>query len=111
LVFTGATARIRANSGFAAFAGAKFALRALAQSMAKELGPHGIHVIHPIIDGPIDTAFIRDRIGNDEMFSQLKQADLLLNPDAIANEYFHLHQQPRAVWTHELDLRPYGEKF
>ncbi|GMV63856.1 MAG: hypothetical protein AMXMBFR74_30230 [Parvibaculum sp.] len=108
MIFTGATASLRGGSGFAAFAGAKFALRALAQSMARELGPKGIHVAHPIIDGAIDTAFIRDT------FPQryaLKEKDGILNPEHIAEMYWQLHVQPRDAWTHELDLRPWMETF
>ena len=91
-----------------AFAGAKFALRALAQSMARELGPQGIHVAHPIIDGAIDTAFIRDNFP--ERYA-LKDQDGILNPDHIADQYWALHAQPRDSWTHELDLRPWMETF
>ena len=108
IIFTGATASVRGASGFAAFAGAKHALRALAQSMARELGPRGIHVAHSIIDGAIDTAFIRDNFP--ERYA-LKDQDGILNPDHIADAYWMLHQQPRDAWTHELDLRPYMEKF
>lgn len=108
IIFTGATASLRGSAGFSAFASAKFALRALAQSMARELGPQGIHVAHPIIDGAIDTAFIRDT------FPQryaLKDQDGILNPEHIAEQYWQLHCQPRDSWTHELDLRPWMETF
>ncbi len=108
IIFTGATASLRGSANFAAFAGAKFALRALAQSMARELGPKGIHVAHSIIDGAIDTAFIRDTFP--ERYA-LKEQDGILNPDHIADAYWMLHSQPRDAWTHELDLRPYMEKF
>jgi NAD(P)-dependent dehydrogenase (short-subunit alcohol dehydrogenase family) len=108
IIFTGATASLRGAAGFGAFAGAKHALRALAQSMARELGPRGIHVAHSIIDGAIDTAFIRDNFP--ERYA-LKAQDGILNPDHIADAYVMLHQQPRDAWTHELDLRPYMEKF
>lgn len=108
IIFTGATASLRGAAGFGAFAGAKHALRALAQSMARELGPRGIHVAHTIIDGAIDTAFIRDNFP--ERYA-LKDQDGILNPDHIADAYLMLHQQPRDAWTHELDLRPYMEKF
>ncbi len=108
MIFTGATASLRGGSGFAAFAGAKFALRALAQSMARELGPKGIHVAHPIIDGAIDTAFIRD---NFPSRYALKDEDGILNPEHIAEAYWQLHAQPRDAWTHELDLRPWMENF
>jgi NAD(P)-dependent dehydrogenase (short-subunit alcohol dehydrogenase family) len=108
IIFTGATASLRGGPGFSAFAGAKFALRALAQSMARELGPQGIHVAHPIIDGAIDTAFIRDNFP--ERY-KLKEQDGILNPDHIAEAYWQLHAQPRSAWTHELDLRPWMETF
>ncbi len=108
IVFTGATASLRGSSGFAAFAGAKHALRALAQSMARELGPRGIHVAHVVVDGAIDTAFIRDNFPDRYA---LKEHDGIVNPEHIADSYWMLHQQPRDAWTHELDLRPYMEKF
>jgi short-subunit dehydrogenase len=108
IIFTGATASLRGSANFAAFAGAKHALRALAQSMARELGPRGIHVAHTIIDGAIDTEFIRE---NFPQRYALKSQDGILNPDHIAENYWMLHQQPRDAWTHELDLRPWSEKF
>ncbi len=108
IIFTGATASIRGSANFAAFAGAKHALRALAQSMARELWPRGIHVAHSIIDGAIDTAFILDTFP--ERYA-LKAQDGILNPDHIADAYLMLHNQPRDAWTHELDLRPWMEKF
>ena len=108
ILFTGATASLRGGAGFAAFAGAKHALRALAQSLARELGPQGIHVAHVVIDGAIDTAFIREQFP--ERYA-LKAQDVILNPDHIADTYWMLHQQPRDAWTHELDLRPYLERF
>ncbi|MCH8542531.1 MAG: SDR family oxidoreductase [Alcanivorax sp.] len=108
ILFTGATASLRGGKGFAAFAGAKFALRALAQSMARELGPQGIHVAHPVIDGAIDTAFIRDNFPDRYA---LKAQDGILNPEHIADAYWMLHQQPRDAWSHEIDLRPWMETF
>lgn len=108
IIFTGATASLRGRDGFAAFAGAKFALRALAQSMARELGPQGIHVAHPVIDGAIDTAFIRDNFP--EMY-QRKERDGILEPDHIAEIYWQIHGQPRDCWVHEMDLRPWLETF
>ena len=108
ILFTGATASLRGAANFAAFAGAKHALRALAQSMARELGPRGIHVAHVVVDGAIDTAFIRDNFP--ERYA-LKEQDGILNPEHIAESYWMLHQQPRDAWTHELDLRPWMEKF
>lgn len=108
IIFTGATASVRGREGFSAFAGAKHALRALAQSMARELGPQGIHVAHPIIDGAIDTEWIRENFP--EAYAK-KDADGILNPDHIADAYWMLHNQPRDAWTHELDLRPWTETF
>jgi NAD(P)-dependent dehydrogenase (short-subunit alcohol dehydrogenase family) len=108
ILFTGATASLRGSANFAAFAGAKHALRALAQSMARELGPQGIHVAHVVIDGAIDTAFIRDNFP--ERYA-LKSQDGILNPNHIADQYWMLHRQPCDAWTHELDLRPWIEKF
>lgn len=108
IIFTGATASLRGGKHFAAFASAKFALRATAQSMARELGPQGIHVAHPIIDGAIDTAFIRDTFP--EMY-RLKEQDGILNPAHIADSYWQIHCQPRDCWVHEMDLRPWLETF
>jgi NAD(P)-dependent dehydrogenase (short-subunit alcohol dehydrogenase family) len=108
ILFTGATASLRGSAGFAAFAGAKHALRALAQSMARELGPKGIHVAHVVIDGAIDTQFIAENFP--ERYA-LKGKDGILSPDAIADNYWLLHQQHRSAWTHELDLRPWIEKW
>ena len=108
ILFTGATSSLRGSAGFAAFAGAKHALRALAQSMARELGPKGIHVAHVVIDGAIDTEFIRENFP--ERYA-MKAQDGILDPDAIADNYWLLHQQQRNAWTHELDLRPWMEKW
>lgn len=108
IIFTGATAALRGAANFAAFAGAKHALRALAGSMARELGPRNIHVAHVVVDGAIDTAFIRDRFPDRYA---LKAEDGILDPDHIAENYWHLHAQPRDSWTFELDLRPYMEKW
>ena len=108
ILFTGATASLRGSANFAAFAGAKHALRALAQSMARELGPKGIHVAHLVIDGAIDTAFIRETFP--ERY-KLKERGGILNPEAIAEAYWQLHMQQRSAWTHEMDLRPWMEPF
>ena len=108
MLFTGATASLRGSAGFAAFAGAKHALRALAQSLARELGPQGIHVAHVVIDGAIDTEFIRSNFP--ERYA-LKDQEGILKPEHIADQYWMLHTQPRDAWTHELDLRPWMEKF
>ena len=108
IIFTGATAGLRGSANFAAFAGAKHALRALAQSMARELGPRGIHVAHVVIDGAIDTEFIRSNFP--ERYA-LKAEGGILEPANIAENYWHLHTQPRDAWTFELDLRPYMERW
>lgn len=108
IIFTGATASLRGSANFAGFSGGKMALRALAQSMARELGPQGVHVAHTIIDGAIDTEFISAQFPDRYA---LKDQDGILNPEHIADAYWMLAQQPRDAWTHELDLRPYMEKF
>lgn len=108
IIFTGATAALRGSANFAAFAGAKHALRALAQSMARELGPKNIHVAHVVIDGAIDTEFIRENFPDRYA---LKDSDGILDPAHIADNYWHLHTQPRDAWTHELDLRPWSERW
>jgi len=108
IFFTGASASLRGREGFAAFAGAKHALRALAQSMARELGPKGIHVAQIIVDAAIDTEFIRE---NFPQRYALKDQGGIVDPDAIAETYWQLHLQPRNAWTHELDLRPWIEPW
>ena len=108
ILFTGATASLRGREGFAAFAGAKHALRALAQSMARELWPKGIHVAHPVIDGAIDTEFIRSSFP--ERYA-LKDQGGILNPEHIADLYWQIHCQPRDAWTHETELRPWMEPW
>lgn len=108
LIFTGATAGLRGAAYFSAFAGAKHALRALAQSMARELGPQNIHVAHVVVDGAIDTDFIKNSFPD---LYEKKDQDGILNPEHIAENYWHLAQQPRDAWTHELDLRPWIEKW
>lgn len=99
---------MRGSSGFAAFAGGKHALRALAQSMARELGPEGVHVAHVIIDGLIDNSNARELFP--EMF-EARGEDGLLKPDDIAEAYWQLHAQPRNAWTFEMDLRPFQEPW
>ena len=108
IIFTGATGSLRGGARFAAFAGAKHALRALAQSMARELAPEGIHVAHAVIDGAIDTEFIRTNFPDRYA---LKEQDWILNPDHIADAYWYLHTQPRDAWTFEIDLRPWIEPW
>jgi len=108
IIFTGATASLRGGVGFAAFAGAKHALRALAQSMARELWPQGIHVAHTVIDGAIDTEFIRSHFPDRYA---LKERQGILSPDHIAEAYWQIHRQPRDAWTHETELRPWIESW
>ncbi len=108
ILFTGATASVRGGTGYAAFAAGKHGLRAVAQSMARELGPKGIHVAHVVVDGAIDTQWI------EEMFPdryELKDQDGILDPEQIAENYWNLHAQHRSAWTHELDLRPWIEAW
>ncbi len=109
ILLTGATASMRGAAHFAAFSGAKFALRSLAQSMARELGPRGIHVAHVVVDGAIDTQFIRDTWP--EMYAERLPRGGILDPEHIAENYWLLHAQPRDAWTHEMDLRPYMERW
>jgi NAD(P)-dependent dehydrogenase (short-subunit alcohol dehydrogenase family) len=110
IFFTGATASLRGGAGFAAFASAKFGLRAVAQSMARELGPQNIHVAHLVVDAGVDTPFVRnlrrEHTGREEV-----AADELMNPASIAETYWQLHGQPRDAWTHELDIRPWAETW
>ncbi len=112
IFFTGATASLRGGSGFAAFASAKFGLRALAQSMARELGPENIHVAHLVIDAGVDTAWVREMIQKSRGVGAEDLApDTLMNPASVAEAYWTLHHQPRDAWTFEMDLRPYGERW
>ena len=111
ILFTGATASLRGGIGYAAFASAKFGLRAVAQSMARELGPKNIHVAHLVIDSGVDTAFVRERVKASGRDPDALPPDTLMEPDSIADAYWYLHSQSRDAWTHELDIRPYAEKF
>ena len=108
ILFTGATASLRGGAGFCAFAGAKHALRAFAQSLAREVGPQGLHVAHVVIDGAIDTAFIAQ---NFPQRYALKERGGILNPESIAESYWQIHRQPRDAWTFEIDLRPWIEPW
>ena len=108
ILFTGATASMRGGAMFAGFSAGKAGLRMVAQSMARELGPKGIHVAHVVVDGGIDTAFIRANFP--ERYA-LKDRDGILNPEHIAENYWMLHKQPRDAWTFELDVRPWIEKW
>ena len=113
LFFTGATASLRGGVGYAAFAAAKFGLRAVAQSAARELGPRHLHVAHLVIDAGVDTAWVRERIKAREGEDALRNldADRLMRPEAVAEAYWQLYQQPRDAWTFELEIRPFGEKW
>ena len=113
IFFTGATASLRGGVGYAAFASAKFGLRAVAQSAARELGPKNIHVAHLVIDSWVDTAWVRDRIKEHEGEAALENLDpgRLMNPASVAEAYWQLYQQPRDAWTFEQEIRPFGEKW
>ena len=106
IFFTGATAGLRGGSGYAAFASAKFGLRAVAQSAARELGPLGLHVAHLVIDAGVDTAWVRERMGDVPV-----QPGQLMRPEAVAEAYWALHQQPPDAWTFEQEIRPAAEKW
>jgi NAD(P)-dependent dehydrogenase (short-subunit alcohol dehydrogenase family) len=108
ILFTGATASVRGAAGFAAFASAKHGLRALAQSMARELGPQNIHVAHVVIDAAVDTQWIMDNFPDAQA---LKEKDGIVAPDDLATNYVMLYEQPRNAWTFELDLRPWTERW
>lgn len=109
IFFTGATASVRGGKGYAAFASAKAGLRATAQAMARELGPQGLHVAHLIIDSGVDTAWVRGMMASRGV--EDVPPDVLMDPASIAETYWQLHRQPRDAWTHELDLRPFGESW
>jgi NAD(P)-dependent dehydrogenase (short-subunit alcohol dehydrogenase family) len=111
IFFTGASASMRGNEGFAAFSAGKAGLRALAQSVSKELGPKNIHVAHLVIDAGVDTDFVRERIKQAGQNPDKLPEDTLMRPDSVADAYWMLHQQSRDAWTFELDLRPFGEKW
>jgi NAD(P)-dependent dehydrogenase (short-subunit alcohol dehydrogenase family) len=113
IFFTGATASRRGGIGYAAFAGAKFGLRGVAESAARELGPRGIHVAHLIIDAGVDTEWVRERIKAREGETALANLDpgRLMRPAAVAEAYWQLYQEPRDAWSFEREIRPYGEKW
>jgi len=113
IFFTGATASLRGGIGYAAFASAKFGLRAVAESTARELGPKGIHVAHLIIDAGVDTAWVRERIAAREGEAALANLDpdRLMRPAAVAEAYWQIHQEPRDAWSFEREIRPFGEKW
>jgi NAD(P)-dependent dehydrogenase (short-subunit alcohol dehydrogenase family) len=113
IFFTGATASLRGGTGFAAFSSAKFGLRAVAQSAARELGPHNIHVAHLIIDAAVDTAWVRERIRERQGEEALKNTppEKFMRPAAVAEAYWRLHEQPADAWTFEHEIRPFGEPW
>jgi len=112
IFFTGATASLRGGSGYAAFASAKFGLRAVAQSAARELGPKNIHVAHLIIDAAVDTAWVRQRMADREgVPSDAIAQERLLEPASVAETYWQLYRQPRDAWTFETEIRPFGETW
>jgi NAD(P)-dependent dehydrogenase (short-subunit alcohol dehydrogenase family) len=108
ILFTGATASVRGAAGFSAFAGAKHGLRALAQSLARELGPKGLHVAHVVVDGAIDGEFIRGLMPD---AAEKRKREEILAPDEIARNYVWLYRQKRSAWTFEMDLRPWTETW
>jgi NAD(P)-dependent dehydrogenase (short-subunit alcohol dehydrogenase family) len=113
IFLTGATASLRGGVGYSAFASAKFGLRAVAQSAARELGPQNIHVAHLIIDAGVDTQFVRERIkaqGGEDALANI-QPDQLMRPESVAQAYWDLYRQPRDAWTFEHEIRPFGEKW
>lgn len=113
IFFTGATASLRGGAGYAAFASAKFGLRAVAQSAARELGPKNIHVAHLVIDAGVDTAWVRDRIREREGEAALESLPpgRLMRPEAVADAYWQLYLQPSDAWTFEQEIRPFAEKW
>lgn len=106
--FTGATASLRAKPPFTAFASAKAGLRSLAQGLAREFGPQGVHVVHAVIDGVIDGNYAKKQFPE---YVKTKGEDGMLQPEAIARTYWAIHEQHSSAWTHELDLRPFKESF
>jgi hypothetical protein len=113
IFFTGATASQRGGIGYTAFASAKFGLRAVAESTARELGPKGIHVAHLVIDAGVDTAWVRDRIREREGEATLANLppDRLMRPEAVADAYWQIYQEPRDAWSFDREIRPFAEKW
>jgi len=113
IFFTGATASRRGGIGYAAFASAKFGLRAVAESAARELGPQNIHVAHLIIDAGVDTAWVRERIRQRDGQAALANLDpdRLMRPESVAEAYWQLYEEPRDAWSFEREIRPFGEKW
>lgn len=111
IFFTGATAGLRGGSGYAAFASAKFGLRAVAESAARELMPQGIHVAHLIIDSGVDTAWVRERVEKARAADSDAPPRLLMRPAAVAEAYWQLYQQREDAWSFETQIRPFSEKW
>jgi|SRR5579863_7995649 len=113
IFFTGATASLRGGVGYAAFASAKFGLRAVAESAARELGPKNIHVAHLVIDAGVDTAWVRDRIRQREGEAAVANLDpgRLMRPASVADAYWQIYQEPRDAWSFERVIRPFAEKW
>src|SRR5216684_451785 len=113
IFFTGATAGLRGGVGYTAFASAKFGLRAVAQSAARELGPKNIHVAHLVIDAGVDTAWVRERIKEREGEAALANLDpgRLMRPASVAEAYWQIYQEPRDAWSFEREIRPFAEKW
>jgi NAD(P)-dependent dehydrogenase (short-subunit alcohol dehydrogenase family) len=113
IFFTGATAGLRGGVGYAAFASAKFGLRAVAQSAARELGPQGIHVAHLVIDAGVDTEWVRQRIQEREGEAALANLPpgRLMRPQSVAEAYWQIYQEPRDAWSFEREIRPFAEKW
>ncbi|MEX0279914.1 MAG: SDR family NAD(P)-dependent oxidoreductase [Arenibacterium sp.] len=111
IFFTGASASMRGNSGYAAFSAGKAGLRAMAQAIAKELGPKNIHVAHLVIDAGVDTAFVRERMTQAGHDPETLPPDTLMNPESVGEAYWTLHHQTRDAWSFEMDLRPFGETW
>lgn len=111
IFFTGATASLRGGPGYAAFASAKFGLRAVAQATARELGPKNIHVAHLIIDSGVNTEWVRQRRLEALGPTALDDPEALMPPSSVAEAYWQLYQQPKSAWTFELEIRPFAEKW
>lgn len=111
ILITGASASMRGKAGFGAFASAKHGLRALTQSLAREIGPKGVHVAHIVIDAGVDMPAIHERRKKKFGEDHVDDENILVKPDSIAETFMQIHEQPLDAWTHEIDLRPFGENW